>query len=89
MDELEKDEIEVVQRFCPKCGAGLKKEASFCSSCGTIVGEEIEHPKVVFQRKIIFNKPRGKIIFILIIIAWIAMWIIIGMKHGCGTITIF
>ena len=39
MDELERDEAEVEQRFCLKCGAELKKEASFCSSCGTRIDE--------------------------------------------------
>ena len=38
MDELEKDEAEVVQ-ICPKCGAELKKGASSCNSCGTRIDE--------------------------------------------------
>jgi len=29
------------QRYCPKCGALIDKEAAFCSNCGSPIGEQL------------------------------------------------
>jgi hypothetical protein len=68
--------------YCPKCGASVKEEASFCHSCGERVdGIRIEMPKrtkAVGNQKSLVKKVIIGIVFLLIIVIAVKIGSVLG-----------